>query len=198
MIDLASEKLITIDHAAEKLLVSKVTVVRWITHGAKGIRLEAIKFGSHWRTSEEALQRFGERSTEAQEPAQCSIPTRRDLARRAREVQEADEELRIAFGIRQCATCHVPLDFGHIHVPQASKYWCPKCLVQRKGVSIAKRIFVFRASAKLSQATLAARCGFSIDSIRAWETGEKPPSTAHLAKLVEVLGTDLVYGIEKP
>jgi excisionase family DNA binding protein len=198
MIDLASEKLITIDHAAEKLLVSKVTIVRWITHGAKGIKLEAMKFGSHWRTSEEALQRFGERSTEAPEPSQCSIPTRRDIARREREVQEADEELRIMLGLRQCDTCHVPLDFGHIHVPQGSKDWCPKCLVQRKGVSIGKRIFVFRASAKLSQSKLANRCGFSIDSVRAWESGEKSPSAMHLAKLVEVLGGDLVHGISVP
>jgi excisionase family DNA binding protein len=198
MIDLASEKLITIEHAAEKLLVSKFTIVRWITHGAKGIQLEAIKFGGHWRTSEEALQRFGERSTPAQQSLPSVIETRRESTRAQRAAEESAERLRILLGLRRCDTCHIPLDFGHIQVPRDSKDWCPKCLVQRKGVSIGRRILVFRASAQLSQSELAKRCGLSVGFVRAFETGQKIPTEAHLAQLVQVLGADLIHGIDCP
>ena len=65
MIHVATETLLTIDQAAKKLHVSKATVTTWIKRGTHGMRLEAIKFGVHWRTSEEAIQRFGDRQTPA-------------------------------------------------------------------------------------------------------------------------------------
>lgn len=198
MIDIASEKLITIEHAAVKLLVSKFTIVRWITHGAKGIKLEAIKFGGHWRTIEEALQRFGERSTPSQQRLPSVIETRRESARAQRAAEESAERLRILLGLRRCDACHVSLDFGHIQVPRESKDWCPKCLVQRKGVPIGRRILVFRASAKLSQSELAKRCGLSVSLVRAIETGQTIPTEAHLSQLVQVLGADLIHGIDCP
>jgi hypothetical protein len=68
LIDIATEKLITLAQAAEKLQVSKASITRWIIHGTHGIRLEALKFGAYWRTSEEALQRFGESQTASNSP----------------------------------------------------------------------------------------------------------------------------------
>ena len=56
MIDLATETLLTIEKAAQRLLVSKATLQRWITKGSNGVRLEAAKVGGRWGTSEEAIQ----------------------------------------------------------------------------------------------------------------------------------------------
>jgi hypothetical protein len=43
--------------------VNASTVWRWVHHGVKGVRLEALRLGNEWYTSREALQRFAERLT---------------------------------------------------------------------------------------------------------------------------------------
>lgn len=45
---------LTIDEVAEKLKVSRRTVYEWVRAG----KLEAVKVGSLWRISEQALQDF--------------------------------------------------------------------------------------------------------------------------------------------
>jgi predicted site-specific integrase-resolvase len=39
VIDLATETLLTIERAAERLLVSQATLTRWITQGSNGVRI---------------------------------------------------------------------------------------------------------------------------------------------------------------
>jgi hypothetical protein len=75
MIDIESERLIGLTEAAKYVppvrggkRVHLSTILRWIVSGAKGpggdrIKLEAIRLGGSWKTSREALQRFGERLT---------------------------------------------------------------------------------------------------------------------------------------
>lgn len=43
--------------------VAPSTVHRWRLHGIQGIRLEAIKIGGTWHTTDEAFQRFCEKLT---------------------------------------------------------------------------------------------------------------------------------------
>ena len=76
MIDLATETLLTLEDAAERLLVSNCPVTRWVTRGSKGAKLEALRVGGLWRTSVEALQRFADASTPAQQsdPAPAGTP----------------------------------------------------------------------------------------------------------------------------
>jgi excisionase family DNA binding protein len=83
MIDLAIETLVTIGTAAQRLLVSKATLQRWISQGTKGIRLEAAKVGGCWRTSKEAIQRFSDCLTPRHEPkaSQQTVPTSKQRQR---------------------------------------------------------------------------------------------------------------------
>src|SRR5215470_12217352 len=73
--NLLSENLITLYEAANRLPpgrgrrpVSFSCVLRWITQGIPGpdgqrVRLEAVRLGRRWLTSEEALARWAERLT---------------------------------------------------------------------------------------------------------------------------------------
>ena len=73
--------------------MSKCTLYRWITHGSKGTRLEAIKLGVHWRTSEEALQRFGDRLTPRVEPESAPLSPVRTPSQRQRDLERTNEIL---------------------------------------------------------------------------------------------------------
>ena len=59
------------------------TLHRWRFPGIGGIRLECIKIGGVWHTSEQALQRFFEKLTAAQERpgAQQPVPAERPAKR---------------------------------------------------------------------------------------------------------------------
>ncbi len=122
MIDVASETILTIGEAAEKLKVSKATVTNWIKVGGKGLRLEAIKFGSHWRTSEEALQRFGDQQTPQHE--QPFKPTRTTSKQAQRAHQQAMDELDQALGVKKCKSCKVVIETGNLPIPKM-----PFCIV---------------------------------------------------------------------
>jgi hypothetical protein len=82
MLDLTAEKPLPLAAAAAVLPPGRngrkchlSTVLRWITDGVKApdgslVRLEALRLGSRWVTSREALQRFAERLTPRQDDAQ--------------------------------------------------------------------------------------------------------------------------------
>jgi hypothetical protein len=57
-IDITRDKLITLPQVAADLGLSRVTVLRWVTRGIHGIRLEAIRAGRSFRTTSECLQQF--------------------------------------------------------------------------------------------------------------------------------------------
>jgi excisionase family DNA binding protein len=66
MIDTASEQLLTLQQAADRMPVSRggrpvhfATIWRWI----KSRKLEGVRLGDRWLTSVEALQRYAERET---------------------------------------------------------------------------------------------------------------------------------------
>src|SRR5262249_25638885 len=68
------------------------TVVRWISKGVQGVKLEAIRLGGRWVTSREALQRFAERLTNVR--AGNPIPTSvRTSSRRQAAAVLAEREL---------------------------------------------------------------------------------------------------------
>jgi hypothetical protein len=92
MIDLATEKLITLRQAAALVPPARrgrrchtSTIFRWITRGAKApdgaaIRLEAIRRPGAWLTSGNALERFFARLTPMME-AESPRPPRSPAAR---------------------------------------------------------------------------------------------------------------------
>jgi hypothetical protein len=200
MIDLATETLLTLEEAGRRLLVTTSTIHRWITHGSKGIRLEAGKVGSRWRTSEEALQRFSDRLTATTEAAplpESTPPPRTSVytpKQRQRHLEQVERELDAWFGVRRCESCGTRIEPKNVVIPKHERIWCPKCLVKRKSATLGRRIRTFRWVASMPQHELSARTGIRIDDIRDYEFDRKVPPEAHLAKLIEALGEDLVSG----
>jgi len=73
------------------------TLVRWITDGLRGpganvVRLEAVRLGGRWITSEEALARFSERLTPDNDSARSPAP--RSPGRRRKASERAERHLR--------------------------------------------------------------------------------------------------------
>jgi hypothetical protein len=100
---LLGETLIGLCEAARRLPpgrggrpVSFSAVLRWITDGISGpdgqrIRLEGVRVGGRWLTSEEALARWAERLTPRLDSKAAPLP--RSPARRRREGERAAKEL---------------------------------------------------------------------------------------------------------
>jgi hypothetical protein len=77
MIDLKYEKALSLPQAARHIPPTRQdkpvhvsTLVRWILHGVRGVRLEAARIGGRWVTTQEALERFSSKLT-----AQHSSPS---------------------------------------------------------------------------------------------------------------------------
>ena len=92
MIDVTSEKLLTLPEAAALLpgRPSVATLWRWRTRGAHGRRLESLVLGGKVFTSAEAIQRFAEQRGGADQPAI------RTPAARERSIRKAEAELKAA------------------------------------------------------------------------------------------------------
>lgn len=194
MIDVATEKLMTLEQAADKLMLPKATLVKWIKYGTKGVKLEAIKFGTHWRTSEEALQRFGDRQTPTAEPT----PVSRSVAETEylRRAKDAGEALDILLGVRKCESCKKELNTYKKTISKGEKLWCSRCLVEQPNATFAQRLRTFRWEANLSQEQLSKKTGISIQDIRAYELSKKVPNDEDVAKFVEVLGVEMASDID--
>lgn len=74
MIDIRREQMITFGRLARSLPrrrmdrpVHPSTVHRWRSKGIRGIRLEAVRIGGAWQTSQEAFERFVAKLTAAEE-----------------------------------------------------------------------------------------------------------------------------------
>jgi hypothetical protein len=98
MIDVETEKLISLARAASLVPPARrgkkthiSTLVRWITQGVKGVKLEALRLGGRWFTSAAAMQRFAERLTpKSDEPVMVPrSPVTRECASK-----RAERELR--------------------------------------------------------------------------------------------------------
>jgi excisionase family DNA binding protein len=195
MIDVATEKLMTLEQASEKLLLPKTTLVKWIKYGTKGVKLEAIKFGTHWRTSVEAIQRFGDRQTPNQGKTDSPVVPSRTAFQAQRQRECAKQQLEEIFGIRRCETCKKELNTYKKTVPKKEKLWCPQCLVKLPGATIAQRLRTFRWEANISQDELSKKTGIKVSNLRAYELNKKAPTDEAVAKLVEVLGVEMVSGM---
>lgn len=84
MIEIAAERLLTLNQVP-KLVPTRAngrrvhisTIYRWVQRGVNGIRLETIRVGGTTCTSMEALQRFCDRLSRDDEPAERSPERKR-------------------------------------------------------------------------------------------------------------------------
>lgn len=95
MIDLQNEEVLSLTEATKRLPRRRrgkrphiATLYRWVQHGVRGVRLEAIQVGGTLCTSLEALQRFCERCTDASDRPSPSTSKSRE-----REIKKAEAEL---------------------------------------------------------------------------------------------------------
>src|SRR4051812_45979899 len=100
---LLAETLIGLGEAAHRLPpgrggrpVSFSCVLRWITNGVTGsdgerVKLEGVRVGGRWLTSEEALARWADRLTPQLDPGQT--PIMRTPSKRRRASQQAAKDL---------------------------------------------------------------------------------------------------------
>lgn len=102
MIDATSESLVSLTDAAKLLPARRggkrphiSCIYRWTVAGCKGIKLESIQVGGTRCTSHEALGRFFERLSERVGTSEQQ-PTVRTPNRRARDVAQAERELKAA------------------------------------------------------------------------------------------------------
>jgi Protein of unknown function (DUF1580) len=99
MIDIASETILTLSEAAERLPRRRngrsthvSTLYRWTVSGCRGVVLEHTQIGATRATSLEALQRFFDRLTRGDEGA-TTLPLSRSLVQRQRRSEAAAREL---------------------------------------------------------------------------------------------------------
>jgi transcriptional regulator with XRE-family HTH domain len=71
---------------------------------------------------------------------------------------------------------------------------CMGCLRSRPEAPFAQRLKALRLAAGLSRAELAQHSGLAPASLRAYEEGQRKPQNRSAARLVAVLGGDLVNG----
>ena len=104
MIDLSTEQVITLTEAARRLPsrrqgrpVNLATVWRWAQHGIRGHVLDTLYVGGVRMTSVEAIQRFCDAITAAQDnPAPPAPPGARLSAARRKQLAQAQRELAAA------------------------------------------------------------------------------------------------------
>jgi hypothetical protein len=93
MIDVATEKLLTLPQAAALFpdRPSVATLWRWRTKGCKGRKLESVSIGGKVYTSNEAIQRFSQQhgGTSAETPIRTPSARERAIDRAERELSEA-------------------------------------------------------------------------------------------------------------
>lgn len=95
MIDLQNEEVLSLTEATKRLPRRRkgkrphvATLYRWVQHGVRGTKLEAIQVGGTLCTSLEALQRFCERCTDP-----SSRPPSSTSKSREREIKKAEADL---------------------------------------------------------------------------------------------------------
>lgn len=107
MIDLRAETGLSLIQAAKLVpptrqdkQVHVSTIVRWILHGVRGVRLEAVRVGGRWITSHEAIERFSAALTaEYLAPSTPFIPTHRQQSEHHQNRQRRVEQELAALGI---------------------------------------------------------------------------------------------------
>ncbi len=95
MIDIQNETVVSLTEASKHLPRRRAgkrphpaTLYRWVQHGVRGVKLEAIQVGGTLCTSLQALQRFCEACTDP-----SSRPPSSTSKSREREIKKAEAEL---------------------------------------------------------------------------------------------------------
>lgn len=92
MSDLLKEQRLSLTKLAQQQGVSVPTPWRWSNRGVKGVVLETFSIGGRRYTTQEAFQRFVERSTAAAQGVPSSPATRTNRQREAA-IKRAEAEL---------------------------------------------------------------------------------------------------------
>jgi hypothetical protein len=110
----------------------------------------------------------------------------------ARHLERVNERLDELLGIRKCEACRTEIKAPKGTLPKNERLWCPKCLALRKSASICKRIHTFRWASMLSPQSLSELTRIGIDKMQFYEYDEAKPPQDDLARLIAVLGEELV------
>jgi excisionase family DNA binding protein len=201
MIDLAKEKLLTLESAAERLLVTKSAIYRWITSGSDGVRLDAAKIGGVWRTSEEAIQRFSDYLTEKARGPSSSIAsasptivptTFRTATQRQRDSEAASRALDEMWDIKRCVGCDEKIKKDFWSLQKGKSVRCRSCILKLPNQPFSIRLRAAREIEGLRQTDLESESGVSLGRIQQYERGHvKEPRAEDLAALVRALGQEL-------
>lgn len=98
MLDLCEETPLSLSQVAKRLPPNRggkpvhvSTVMRWITKGVRGVRLEAVRLGGRWVSTAEALQRFSDCLTAARYDSDPAVTA--TTASTLKAAERADREL---------------------------------------------------------------------------------------------------------
>jgi DNA-binding XRE family transcriptional regulator len=91
-----------------------------------------------------------------------------------------------------CSQCRRVLRRGHSSLSRNRRVLCLPCLRKQPSPSFAERLKTYRIRAGLTQQELARRAGLEPTTVAWYEHGRRPPPWRTLAKLVRVLGADLL------
>ena len=95
-------------------------------------------------------------------------------------------------GTVRCCACQAVIATGHHTIEYNRDPLCLACLEKRPDVPFGRRLKACRLARGLTSDRLARLAGVPPNAVRAWERGVCWPRWAGLAKLIRVLGPDLV------
>jgi len=95
-------------------------------------------------------------------------------------------------GTVHCCECQAVIATGHHTIEYNRDPLCLACLEKRPDVPFGRRLKACRLARGLTADRLATLAGVPARAVRAWERGECWPRWERLAKLIRVLGAELV------
>jgi DNA-binding transcriptional regulator YiaG len=95
-------------------------------------------------------------------------------------------------GTVRCCECETVIATGHHTIEYNRRALCLACLEKRPDVPFSRRLKACRLARGLTADKLASLAGIPVHAVRAWEQGACWPRWERLARLVRVLGAELV------
>jgi DNA-binding XRE family transcriptional regulator len=95
-------------------------------------------------------------------------------------------------GTVRCCECQAVIATGHHTIEYNRRPLCLACLEKRPDVPFSRRLKACRLARGLTADRLAELAGVPAYAVRAWERGECWPRWERLAKLIRVLGAEVV------
>jgi transcriptional regulator with XRE-family HTH domain len=98
-----------------------------------------------------------------------------------------------------CRECGKQLVSSGRGIPYRMRALCLKCLARHPEAPFSERLRAFRLAAGLTFSELALRASIGSPWLSAYESGSRMPRRGTMARLIRVLGIELVtLGLEKP